>query len=201
MKQQPLHLRARAGFTLFELSISTAVSLVAFIVLLTSYIGLQKSYAAVDAHSKGVVDQLRALDYISRDARGAFTTTVANGVLTLSLPDYYSVYDTQGNATSAPVNPTITGSTVNYNTAAQPVTVVYSVNNGALNRQITVPRTGVTSTSVVCSNVSDLTSNFIDNTGYLFVSLSFADQFRGVQTTTSPGTTLTTEIYLRNLQR
>jgi Tfp pilus assembly protein PilW len=202
MTNDEIRLRSvRAGYTLVEITISTFVCCVAFLAMATAWITLQKSYFAVDGHSESVADQLRALDYISRDARSAISTAAGASTLTLTLPDYYFSYDAQGNPTGAPVSPSIVGSTVSYNVSTQPVTVVYSVSNGALSRQVTISRTGAPpATTLVCSGVSNFTSNFTAQTSSLVVSLSFADTFRGVQSSANPGTTVTANIYLRNLQ-
>lgn len=60
---------ATAGFTLSELMISIAVGLVLMAILLSSSVGLQKTFSAADHFFATHVQQIRIVDYLSRDVK------------------------------------------------------------------------------------------------------------------------------------
>ena len=90
--------RRHAGFTLLEMMISVGITGILFAVLLTSGTQVLKSLYVADDYSNESNQELRAMDFLARDIRGALTFTIPTGgsSLTLTLPDYYTTYDAQG---------------------------------------------------------------------------------------------------------
>ena len=79
---------ARAGFTLTELLIGMAIGSVTLAGVSVASLSLQRSFTAADYQMTAQNDQLRVLDYLSRDLRMASVVTVLNGgtKVTLTLP-------------------------------------------------------------------------------------------------------------------
>ena len=193
---------SRSAFTLVELLIGMGVSAVMLAGLLTSTLSLQRSYKASEYYSAATADQVRALDYIVRDTRGA-TTAVASATgdsLTLTLPAFYTAYDAQGNpATGAvprePVFSTTTAAT--YGTAAEQLTIVYSVSSGKLIRQVKVGTAAATE-SIIASDVDNFDFDFAALDSTITASLSFSPRFRGIANVTDLKTKRSAAIYMRN---
>lgn len=219
--------RRQAAFTFTELMLSTGVSAILFLAMVDSFTLLNRTYNEAENASAAVSDEERAMDYITRDLRCAYTvavsgngSTTASGttgsVLTLTLPDYYSSYDAQGNPSGPPVTPTIsTGlNPITYNNASQPITVVYYISGQQLIRQSTIPRISSSPVSLVVSNdLIYLRSGFFlpstfgnasaaNETSLVTVTLTFAPQFTlrstyGANAVT--GETLTAAVSVRNV--
>lgn len=191
---------AREAFTLVEVMVGSAVSITILGALLTGTIALQRSYQASEYYAEASGDQVRALDYIVRDTRGALTVQVSTDLktLTLTLPAYYSSYDAQGNPNGAPVTPTISNNVVTYGNSATPITIAYFVSGNSLIRQVTIGSTNTTSQSVIANNVDNFAFTFgaVDST--ITASISFSPRFRGVADTTDTRTTRSATIYMRN---
>jgi hypothetical protein len=60
-------------------------------------VSLMRSFAAVEGYSQASGDQLRVSDYISLDSRRAWSVSVANGILTFTIPGYYDANGTPTN--------------------------------------------------------------------------------------------------------
>ena len=125
------------GFTLTEVMIALGIGGVALGATLTSSISLQKSFRAIDSYFATHMQQIRIVDYLSRDVkRGLIVTTSADlQTVTITIPNYiYQKTDPEAIANPAlvgtPRQPTITntpsGPQVNYGTTTS--TVVYSIN-------------------------------------------------------------------------
>lgn len=202
MKTQLRHLRLNAGFTLVEMLISAGVTSVILAMLGIGLVTLPRSYQASEYFSTALNDQTRALDYIVRDTRGALTAQVSadQKTLTLTLPDFYTAYDAQGNPNGAPVAPTVSTASTTYSDPTKPITVTYLVNGGRLLRQISIPRTGTNSQSVIAMNVDNFGFSFgtVDST--VTASISFSPRFRGIASQADQGTTRSAAIYMRNHQ-
>src|SRR5579862_8563306 len=108
--------RGIRAFTLPEVIIAMAVSAFMFAAILTATVTFSRSFQSAIDFARGTTDQQRVLDYIARDLRRAWTVTVSgsNQTLTVTVPDTYSAYDSQGNPTGAVVTPTIASGKVNY---------------------------------------------------------------------------------------
>jgi Tfp pilus assembly protein PilW len=156
--------RIRA-FTVTEVMVASAVSLMIFAAVLTGVITFQRSFSGAIDYSRGTIDQQRVLDYLSRDIRRALTVTVSanSNTLTVTIPDAYASYDAQGNPIGSVQDPTFTSTGVaNYGDPTKPITICYYVQNNQLLRQQTIGQTGVQSTLVIADSVELLQSSFQD---------------------------------------
>lgn len=194
--------RGRPGFTLLEMMISVGISGILFAVLLTSGTHILKSLYVADDYSNESNQELRAMDFLARDIRGALTFTIPTGgsSLTLTLPDYSSSYDAQGTPTGTPRDPVIASGVPGYGNTAQPLQVVYSVSGNTLLRQQTVQATGVTTTLVVCSNVSNFQMNFVSLSTSVKYSITFLPKYQGASATLRAGTTLAGTVCARTMR-
>src|SRR4051794_13327329 len=127
----------RFAFTLPEMTLALAASSVVLGATLTSSTSLQKSFNAVDNYFGTHMQQIRIVDYLSRDVkRGLVVTTSADlQTVTVTVPSYII----QAGDPEAVVNPGLVGTprtpTVAYtpsgwqvNYGATTSTVVYSIN-------------------------------------------------------------------------
>src|SRR5512140_1385223 len=80
---------ARLGVTLVETLVATAASTAMLAGLMTAAVALQRGFSAVDHQVTSQEDQMRVIDYITRDLQRASTTQVTNSgrMLTLTVPD------------------------------------------------------------------------------------------------------------------
>ncbi len=74
MKRASCH--SPSAFTLPELMVSIACSIIILAALITASVALQRSYAAVEAYSMSERDELRVQDYVAMDCRRATRTAV-----------------------------------------------------------------------------------------------------------------------------
>src|SRR4051794_9655911 len=125
-----------AGSTMAELMIGLGLSSLIAAAAITASVALQKSFNAVDNFFATQMQQIRIIDYLSRDVqRGlAVTTSVDKQSVTLTVPNYLiKVGDPEAIANPAsigtPRTPTISytqsGPQVNYTNS--PSTVVYQI--------------------------------------------------------------------------
>jgi Tfp pilus assembly protein PilW len=206
MKRFISHRFGRAGFTLAETMISLTVSASMFAAITYSTLALQKCFSASDDYSMATSDQQRTIDYICRDLRAALTVTIPTGGQTLSmtLPDYYTSYDAQGNPTGSRATPTITTGVVNYGNPTKPLTVTYFLSGQSIIRMVTVGATGATSQMVVSNDVSNFALNFVDLTSQITFNISFQPKFSAPYTPTTSqrqGTTISATVSVRNARR
>src|SRR5437868_14894803 len=135
--------RKRFAFTLPEITLALAVSGVVFGATLTSSTSLQKSFNALDNYFGTHMQQIRIVDYLSRDVkRGLIVTTSADlQTVTVTVPNYIiQAGDPEAIANPAllgtPRTPTMvytpSGWQVNYGNAN--TTVVYSINGESILR-------------------------------------------------------------------
>src|SRR6267154_1312638 len=82
--------RTRFAFTLTEVMIALAISGVSLGAILTSSTSLQKSFNAIDSYFGTHMQQIRIVDYLSRDVkRGLIVTTSADlQTVTITVPNY-----------------------------------------------------------------------------------------------------------------
>ena len=83
-------LQRTAGFTLSEMLVAVSISLIVLAAAVASSISLQKSFSAVDNYFATHMQQVRIMDYLSRDVnRGlSVTTSVDLQTLTVDVPNY-----------------------------------------------------------------------------------------------------------------
>jgi hypothetical protein len=186
--------------------IAAAVSAFMFAATLTAIVFLQRSFQSSIDFSRGTTDQQRVLDYIARDLRRALTVTVSgsNQTLTVTVPDTYSSYDSQGNPSGSIVTPTITSGKVNYGDPTKPVTICYYLSGNQMLRQQTIGATGAVNTLVIADSVELLQSSFQDLTSIITYSVTFAPDITTTDRTNSSArlsTTLTGRTSVRNARR
>ena len=140
-------LNRRSGFTLTEMMIAMAASSVVLGTTLTSSTSLQKSFKAVDSYFATHMQQIRIVDYLSRDVkRGLVVTTsvdkqtvtiiVPNYTIEKGDPEYIANPDTLGMVRQPTIVNTPSGPQVNYGPAggATTRTVVYSISGATIQR-------------------------------------------------------------------
>ena len=197
------------GFTLHELLIAMSISLVVIAAAVTSGVALQKSFAATDAYFGTHMQQIRIIDYLSRDVkRGlAVTTSVSPQSVTVTVPNYLiKTGDPEAIANPSlvgtPRTPTITytasGLQVNY--GATTSTVVYSVNGNSIVRvENGVVTTIASSTDQLVPTTTDIE---LANTEYTKSSVTFMPIFTSSGSSAArTGTSIYATSYLRNKRR
>lgn len=177
------------GLTLVEMMMSVGCGAFILAAIVVAGVAMQRSYAAVEAYSTAEADQLRVLDYIALDARRAIAVCVSNGVLTLTLPTYYSATDTTATANAPSVaNVTVTacdGSTVTpvtYYASGGIININYQRTGTSFTREVIVKNSSGTVTSdvitAIAKNVASFTVNdSIINNGTQANSLSCSIMF------------------------
>ena len=78
----------RTGFSLIELLVAVAIGAMIMGWGMLAFLALQRSFEAANYQMTAQNDQLRVLDYLSRDVRTASVVTVLNngGKITATLP-------------------------------------------------------------------------------------------------------------------
>src|SRR3954447_23236052 len=107
-------LNRRGGFTLTEMMVAMACSGVVLGTTLTSSTSLQKSFKAIDSYFATHMQQIRIVDYLSRDVKRGLvvTTSLDKQTVTVTIPKYViEKNDPEGIADPATIgtarNPTI----------------------------------------------------------------------------------------------
>ena len=201
--------RLTHGFTLSEMMIALATGAVVLGVTLTSSTSLQKSFNAIDSYFATHMQQIRIVDYLSRDVkRGLIVTTSADlQTVTVTVPNYIiQATDPEGIANPAlvgtPRTPTIlntpSGPQVNYGAATN--TIVYSINGlSILRTENGVVTTIASSTDQLVPQTTDVE---LANTEYTKTSITFQPIFTsGGSVAQRSGTTVYSTAYLRNKRR
>ena len=201
--------RTRFAFSLTEIMVTLAISSVALGAILTSSASLQKSFNAIDSYFGTHMQQIRIVDYLSRDVkRGLVVTTSADlQTVTVTVPNYIvQAGDPEAVANPAlvglPRTPTISytpsGPQVNY--GATTTTVVYSINGTSILR--TENGTVTTIASSTDQLVPQTTDVELANTEYAKTSITFQPIFiSGGAVAERSGTTVYSMAYLRNKRR
>jgi len=172
--------------------ISIGVGVAMFAAIISAAVANMKTLAIADDYSAESQSELRTMDYIIRDLRRASVVTITTGgsSVTMTIPDCYSSYDSEGNPTSAMVTPAISGSTATYGNSATPLTVTYTVNGTQLLRTQTIGATGAATTLVVCPNVNTFQMAFVQQSTTVTFQISFAPKFQLASATLRAGTIL-----------
>ena len=203
MKTTLHNTRGRGAYTLLELMVAVATASAIFVVILTSGVAIYRSCSMADDYSYQANEQLRAVDYISRDLRSALSVAIPTdgSTLTVTLPDCYTSYDAGGIPTSTPVDPVIADGMPQYGDPTQPVTVTYYISEGKLIRDQFVPSIGGGGQLVVASNVSTFVSSFVPLNNSARFSLTFAPQMHQGISALRPGTTVSVTVSARKLRQ
>ncbi len=178
-----------AGFTLTELLVAMAIATVVLSQLVVASYGLQHSFGAANYRMSAQEDQLRMLDYISRDLRMASAVTRQNNntQITVTLPPVdTSALNLNLGALLTPMVASATSQA-----ASSPTTVTYFIEGGQCVRQVGNVQT------VIADTVASLT--FKPDGSFLIVDVTFTPQFsNSPSTATQPATRASSRIYLGN---
>jgi hypothetical protein len=198
-----------AGSTLGEMMIGLGLSSLIVAAAITASVALQKSFNAVDKFFATQMQQIRIIDYLSRDVqRGlAVTTSVDLQSVTVNVPNYIiqagdpeAVADPSlvGTPRTPTVSYNLNGSQVNYSSA--PSTVVYQINGLSIVRiENGVVTTIASSTDQLVPRTTDVE---LANTEYTNSSVTFQPIFTSNNVAAErTGTTLCSTAYLRNKRR
>jgi prepilin-type N-terminal cleavage/methylation domain-containing protein len=94
-------INSKKGFTLAELMIALAISSVTLAATLIASIALQKSFNAVDNYFATQDQQIRIIEYLSRDVKRSYIVTSASSpqTVTCTIPNYIQADGTRSNPT------------------------------------------------------------------------------------------------------
>ena len=161
-----------------------------------------RSLVVADDYSYQSNEELRAVDFIVRDLRRALTATISasGNSLSLTMPDYYSSYDSQGNPNGSLVTPTIVQGAPVYGDPTKPLLISYAVSGSKLIRTQTVQSTGAVSTLVICSRVNNLALEFIALRTTVKFNITFDPKYQGVSTALRTATTLSATVAVRAIR-
>ena len=201
--------RLNLAFTLPEMMLAIGLSSVGLGATLTSSTSLQKSFNAIDAYFGTHMQQIRIVDYLSRDVKRGLivTTSVDKQTVTITVPDYIiKAGDPEAILNPAligtPRTPTMaytpSGWQVNYGAATS--TVVYSISG------LSILRTENGTVTTIASSTDQLVPETTDvelaNTEYAKTSITFQPIFTsGGSDISRSGTTVYSTAYLRNKRR
>jgi prepilin-type N-terminal cleavage/methylation domain-containing protein len=207
MKQKSL--RGSRAFTLIEMMVVLSTSTVVVGATLTSSTSLQKSFNAIDKYFATHMQQIRIVDYLSRDVKRGLVVTTSTDLqaVTITIPNYIiQPGDPEAIANPAlagtPRTPSIaftpSGPQVNY--GATTSTISYSINGlSILRTENGVVTTIASSTDQLVPVTTDVE---LTNTEYTKTSISFQPIFTSSGSpATRSGTTVYSTAYLRNKRR
>lgn len=197
------------AFTLTEMMVTMAVGAVVLGATLTSSTSLQKSFNAIDNYFATHMQQIRIVDYLSRDVKRGLVVTTSTDLqtVTITTPNYIvQPGDPEAIATPAsigtPRTPTIvntpSGPQVNYGPTTS--TIIYSINGlSILRTENGVVTTIASSTDQLVPLTTDVE---LANTEYTKTSITFQPIFTSSGAAASrSGTTVYSTAYLRNKRR
>jgi type II secretory pathway component PulJ len=170
----------RGGFTLLEALVGLAAAATLMASIVASSVTLQRSFYWSTDYSDQSLAQLRALDFITRDVRGATSVSLFSSgeVITMELPDAFSSYDAQGNPTSAPVTPVIVRGQPQYGDPTQPIVVTYYLVGTSLRRHQMVPATAQVSELVIATRISSFRAQFVGGGNLVRSTVTFMPRLR-----------------------
>src|SRR5207249_3826692 len=193
MKQK--HLHPATGFTVTELLVAVAAGAVVLAAVTVASVALQKSFSAADNFLGTQMQQIRIVDYLSRDVRRSYIVTASSDLKTITciIPNYVS-----GNVRSTPtVRTTATGTVVSYPNSR---TVTDSISGNSIVRTENGVVTNIASSTD--SLLPQTTDVILSNTQYTTTSITFQPIFTsGGAAAEQSGTTVFATTYLRNKRR
>ena len=134
-------LQRTAAFTLGEMMVSVSVGSIVLAATVACSVSLQKSFSAIDNYLATHMQQVRIVDYLSRDVNRSFsvTTSVDLQTVTVNVPNYIiQAGDSEAlinpSLIGTPRNPTVDPTSMQVNYGASTSTVVYSLNNSSILR-------------------------------------------------------------------
>jgi prepilin-type N-terminal cleavage/methylation domain-containing protein len=206
----------KLAFTLPEMMVALATSGVVLGATLTSSASLNKSFNAIDSYFGTHMQQVRIVDYLSRDVKRGLivTTSTDKQTVSITIPNYII----QEGDPEAVIDPTLVGTArtptmaytpsgwqVNY--GATTSSVVYSINGLSIHRtENGVVTTIASSTDRLVPKTTDVE---LANTEYTKTSITFRPIFTTPPKTeisedqdfSRTGTTVFSTAYLRNKRR
>src|SRR5205814_1756384 len=185
MKPAPLQ---NEGFTLIEMMLAVSIGSLMLAATMAASICLQRSFSAVDNYFASRLQQVRIIDYLSRDVRRSFIVTTSTDLQTVTciIPNYL----VDNGSTTLTI-----GALTN---------VVYSVVNKAIQRR---ENGGLTNIASSADNLIPVTSDVeLLNTEFTQSTVTFLPTFakHGDQSffaNERAGTTIFSLTYLRNRRR
>jgi hypothetical protein len=199
----------KLAFTLPEMMLALATSSVVLGATFTSSGSLNKSFNAIDKYFGTHMQQVRIVDYLSRDVKRGLivTTSVDLQTVSITVPNYVI----QAGDPEALVNPALIGTprspTMAYtpsgwqvNYGATTSSVVYSISGlSILRTENGVVTTIASSTDQLVPQTTDVE---LANTEFTKTSITFQPIFTsGGSVATRSGTTVFSTAYLRNKRR
>jgi Tfp pilus assembly protein PilW len=183
MKKRP----QTAAFTLSELMMTAGIGSAIMLSLLTGTVTLQKGYAAAEYSIRCQLDQMRVIDYITRDVRRATSVTTENTgrKLVLTLPDQQAP-----NSLSLRVPVVSNGSVVYGGTA---ITVAYYIEGDVFLRE-----EGGVRTAIANKRLENFTAA-LDGTQMLTFQLAFTPRFSSTSRYSQAAATIVTTVPLPSL--
>lgn len=193
--------QSNRGFTLGELMVSVGIGTLLMAALIGSAVALRRSFSAADHFFSTHVQQIRIIDFLSRDVKRStvVTTSATNQTVTCTMPNYIiKAGDADaalgvGTRRTPTVTVTPNGAVVHYGLVggSKPVTQVqYAVNNNAIERRETpctanssdaITSTGTTVVTTIASSTDQLVPSTLDvelaNTEYADTSVTFLTTF------------------------
>jgi type II secretory pathway component PulJ len=189
--------------------VAVSVSSIVLAAAIASSVSLQKSFNAIDNYFATHIQQVRIIDYLSRDVNRGFsvTTSVDLQTVTVNVPNYIIQAgdpEAVGNSSliGTPRSPTVSyasgAAQINYGTSTS--TVVYSINNS------TIQRTENGAVTTIASSTDQLVPQTTDvelsNTEYTNTAVTFMPIFTmSGSPAARTGTSLFSTAYLRNKRR
>jgi Tfp pilus assembly protein PilW len=173
------------GIALIETLVATTMSAAMLAVLISAAIALQRGFSALDYQITSQEDEMRAVDYISRDLQRASTVEWSNNgrLLTITAPD-------QSDSIMLPIHPPkLVDGILSY--GGTPVKIEYFVDGNAFIRAQDGVRTAISSTI----------DEFIGSTSGSLATfqVAFIPRFsKGDAAQRRDGARLSTTVFLRN---
>ena len=197
------------GFTLVETTVGLGISAIVFAAAITASVGLQKSFNAIDNFFATHMQQIRIIDYLSRDVKRGLIVTTSTDLqsVSITIPNYIiQAGDPEALANPAligtPRTPTVsysrTGSQVDYGSSTS--SVVYSINGQS------ILRTENSVITMIAFSTDQLVPRYTNvelaNTEYINTDVTFLPIFTtGNAVAERSGTTVCATSYLRNRRR
>jgi len=183
MKTARIGLRGPRGFTLVETLVGLAAAATLMATIVACSITLQRSFFWSADYAEQSLAQLRSLDFVTRDVRGARGVWIdgSGEFLTLELPATYASYDPQGNPTSAPVTPVIVRGQPQYGDPAQPVSIWYYRNGDSLIREQWMPAVGGWSVAAVATGIKSFQAQLVGAGNLVRMTVTFLPKLRDGQ--------------------
>jgi hypothetical protein len=197
------------AFTLSEMMITLAATAVVLGAILTSSSSLQKSFNAIDSYFATHMQQIRIVDYLSRDVKRGLAVTTSPDLQTVTIttpnyiiqpgdPEAIANPDLAGTPRTPTIVHTPSGPQVNY--GATTSTIIYSINGlSILRTENGVVTTIASSTDQLVPLTTDVE---LANTEFTKTSITFQPIFTSSGSPASrSGTTVYSTAYLRNKRR